>query len=206
MELSSEEITFLVKTACWTIRRRLGGAPGPEPVMPLNPNLMTPAGCFVSLYRREGHALRGCIGRIDSASPLLETLINSAWGAAQDPRLSGQPITTAELSELEIELSVLGQLKPAATPMDFEPKDDGIYLQAAGKMGVFLPQVARQTGWTREQLLDRLCQEKMGLPPQAWRSPGARLFVYPAQIIGPVAFMEDDSSFPPGKLTKIEPR
>jgi len=39
-----------------------------------------------------------------------------------------------------------------------------IYLTLNGRSGVFLPQVARETGWRRDQLLDRLCTEKDGLP------------------------------------------
>jgi AmmeMemoRadiSam system protein A len=196
MELSEQETAFLLKTACWTIRRRLDGAANPVAVPPISPNVMERAGCFVSLHRRAGNALRGCIGRIDTAAPLLEALINAAWGAARDPRFVSQPVTTAEIPELLIELSILGPLRPAATPLDFDPPNDGLYLSAAGRSGVFLPQVARETGWSREQLLDRLTQEKLGLPANAWRDPRTRLFKYPAQIIGPLDFLADESPFP----------
>jgi AMMECR1 domain-containing protein len=99
MELTEPETTFLLKSACWTIRRRLAGEPGPVAVPPISPAVMRSAGCFVSLHRREGHTLRGCIGRIDSASPLLEALLNSAWGVAKDPRFASQPVTAAEVME-----------------------------------------------------------------------------------------------------------
>jgi len=191
MEFTSEEEEFLVRTTCWTIRRRLEGQPGPMAVQPINKEILRPAGCFVSLHNRQNHALRGCIGRIDSASPLLETLINVAWGAAQDPRFTNQPVTLAELSQLSVEISILGQLRPAATPLDFTPETDGIYLSITGRTGVFLPQVARETRWSKEQLLDRLCQEKIGLPANAWRHPTAKLFTYPTRIIGPVGFLAD---------------
>ena len=32
--------------------------------------------------------------------------------------------------------------------------EDGLYLVSAGRTGFFLPQVARETGWTKEQLLE----------------------------------------------------
>ena len=166
------------------------------PVTPPTSAVLRPAGCFVSLHRRQGHALRGCIGRIDCASPLLEAMLNVAWGAAQDPRFASQPITLTELPELTIELSILGPLQPTADPLAFNPQADGIYLAMAGKAGVFLPQVARDTGWSREQLLDRLTQEKLGLPPASWRQPNARVFTFATDILGPVDFAVDANFSP----------
>ena len=49
-------------------------------------------------------------------------------------------------------------------------------------------QVARETGWNREQLLTRLCVEKMGLTPHAWREPGAKLMTFSTVILGPEPF------------------
>jgi MEMO1 family protein len=199
MELSEQEAHFLIKTACSTIRRRLSGAASAVAVQPISANVMRSAGCFVSLHRREGegHTLRGCIGRIDTAAPLLEALINSAWGAAKDPRFTSQPVTTAEVMDLTVELTILGALKPTANPLDFEPQTDGLYLTISGRSGVFLPQVARGTGWSREQLLDRLTQEKIGLPTQAWKDPAAKLFIFPTQTIGPVDFLPEELPLPP---------
>jgi AMMECR1 domain-containing protein len=48
--------------------------------------------------------------------------------------------------------------------------------------------VARETGWTREQLLSRLCVEKMGLPADAWKLPGAKLQVFTTSVVGPEPF------------------
>ena len=62
------------------------------------------------------------------------------------------------------------------------------YLTMGGRTGCFLPQVARETGWSKEQLLGRLCQEKLGLAAIAWKHPEARLFTFTALIIGPEAF------------------
>src|SRR5947199_283867 len=61
------------------------------------------------------------------------------------------------------------------------PEDLALHAQA----GCFLPQVARETGWGREQLLERLCVEKMGLPAASWRSPHAKLQTFTTIIIGP---------------------
>jgi hypothetical protein len=81
-------------------------------------------------------------------------------------------------------------MKPVPTPLDFDPLNDGIYLTCQARSGTFLPQVGRQTGWTREQLLARLCTEKLGLAPNAWQEPSAKLLTYQALVIGPVPFEE----------------
>jgi AmmeMemoRadiSam system protein A len=190
MDFTTEEKSFLLKIGCQTVRRRLEGASSLLPVTPINQNVLKMAGCFVSLHSSQGHTLRGCIGRIDCATPLLQALQVSAWQAAGDPRFSSNPVTLAELPALTIELSVLGMLRPAPGILEFSVESDGIYLQAANRAGVFLPQVAKETGWNREQLLDRLCAEKLGLPQKAWQQPGARLFTFPATIIGPEKISE----------------
>jgi len=49
--------------------------------------------------------------------------------------------------------------------------------------------VARDTGWTREQLLDRLCTEKLGLHPASWRhAPMVKLQRFTTLVIGPEPF------------------
>lgn len=191
MEYTPEERNFLVTTACKLIRRRIEGATVPMQVTPFNAAVMKPAGCFTSLHSRQGHAMRGCVGRVDTAVPLLEALINAAWQTAADPRFANNPVRLAELPLLTLEISVIGPLKPAPGPLEFNPQVDGLFLQIAARSGVFLPQVARETGWTREQLLDRMCQEKLSLPPRSWRDPAARLFTFPSLIIGPTDFILD---------------
>jgi AMMECR1 domain-containing protein len=106
-----------------------------------------------------------------------------------DPRFDNRRVQLAELPSLDIEISILSPLRPAATPLDFDLLNDGIYLMLNGRSGVFLPQVARETGWRRDQLLDRLCTEKMGFPAGSWRFPGAQLFVFTTKILGPVPFL-----------------
>jgi AmmeMemoRadiSam system protein A len=197
VDISPEHQSFLLKTACTTIRRRLEGAAGIPPATPPSPAVMNPAGCFVSLHTRQPHVLRGCIGRVDCATPLLEALQIASWQVTQDPRFAGNPITLAELPSLLIELSILGPLKPVAHPLEFEPLTDGLYLIVGNRSGVFLPQVARDSGWTRQQLLDRLCSEKLGLPPATWQSDAAKLYLFPTIILGPTGFLLENSAISP---------
>jgi AmmeMemoRadiSam system protein A len=154
-----------------------------------DPLLNMPCGCFVTLHSTS-HQLRGCIGRIQSSEPLYVNIHNSALGAIEDPRFTYNPITLEELPRLTLEVSVLSPLEEAKSTTDFELLEHGIVLMAEGRSGTFLPQVARETGWTKEQLLTRLCGEKMGVAPDAWKMPSAVLYRYSATIVGPVPFLE----------------
>jgi len=150
-----------------------------------DPELTAPAGCFVSLHDRSTHRLRGCVGRLDPALPLWEAVRETAQDVLQDPRFVTHPVTASDVPDLEIEVSVLSPPREATSTTDFDPMVEGIYLTYGGRAGFFLPQVARETGWTREQLLDRLCIEKLGLPPEAWRKKEAKLFTFEVEVVGP---------------------
>jgi uncharacterized protein (TIGR00296 family) len=191
-DLTAEDKNFLVQVACFTTRRRLEGANSPPIVVPSSKTVLHPAGTFVSLHTKGNHALRGCIGRIDASLPLLANLGNVSWLVVTDPRFANQPVTLAELPSLTIEISVLGLLTPTANVLDFDPAIHGIYLGVGGRAGVFLTSVARETGWNREQLLDRLCSEKLGLPPRTWQDPSAKLFTFNCLTIGPTDFVFDE--------------
>ena len=154
----------------------------------LDPILKNPAGCFVTLHALRSHALRGCVGRIEASQPLVEALRSASQQVVRDPRFADNPVRLEELPSLEIEVSVLSAAHPVPTPLDFEPLQHGLYLTIGNRTGCFLPQVAQETGWTREQLLDRLCSEKLGMNPSAWRNPQAKLSVFSVQVIGPEPF------------------
>ena len=169
------------------VTRRLGGNPRPLPDL-ADPLFSGPGGCFVSLHHRATHALRGCIGLLDTGKPLLHSLTSAAESVIGDPRFLAQPVTRFELPELTIEVTILGPFQKANTPLDFDPKEHGIHLTFRGRTGLFLPQVGRETGWTREQLLARLCTEKLGVPDIAWKDPTAELRIFSADVIGPRPF------------------
>jgi len=191
MEFSPDTQQAMLQFASQTIVNRLSGGQG-EISIPSDPILSQPMGCFVSLHRWENHALRGCIGLMESDRPLSEALASAAEGALADPRFVNQPITLSELPFLQLELTVIGPMRQVASPLDFQPLQDGIYLSIGPRSGVFLPQVARETGWTREQLLSRLCQEKMGFPPDAWKQPDAVMRVFSTVVIGPVPLLRPE--------------
>jgi AmmeMemoRadiSam system protein A len=163
------------------------GRPADVPECPA-PALLSPAGSFASLHELLTHRLRGCVGRMDASQPLWQCVHHSAIGVLGDPRFHDDAVRLEELPSLEIEISVLSPMRQVPTPLDFNLETEGVYLIHHGRSGCFLPQVARETGWTREQLLSRLCIEKLGLPPAAWAEPGARLMVFSTEIIGPEPF------------------
>jgi AmmeMemoRadiSam system protein A len=99
--------------------------------------------------------------------------------AFQDPRFG--PLAPEELEGLEVEVSVLTPPQPASAG-EIEPGRHGVLLKKQGRTAVFLPKVAAEQGWTREELLGQLCL-KGGLPRQAWTSD-ASLFTFEADAFG----------------------
>jgi AmmeMemoRadiSam system protein A len=190
MHLSAEHQRVLLDVARGAICRALRTTATPPPTPPADPHLQQLAGCFVSLHETCTHRLRGCVGRLDARAALSETVAAMARAVLDDPRFVTGPVTHDELPLLDIELSILSPLRPAQSPLEFEAVHDGIYLTHGDRSGCFLPQVARETGWSKQQLLERLCTEKMGLTADTWRHPASRLFRFATLQIGPEPFVE----------------
>lgn len=148
-----------------------------------NPELQVKAGCFVTL--KNNGALRGCIGRFTSDEPLWKTVREIAVSSAtRDTRFSHNPISAAEIPQLQIEISVLSPLRRISRPLEeIQLGRDGIVIQDQGRSGTFLPQVATETGWSLEEFLGHCASDKAGLGWQGWKSPTAQVFVYTATII-----------------------
>ncbi len=134
-------------------------------------------GAFVTL-KKDGQ-LRGCIGHMAEDRPLCRVVGGMALQAAfGDRRFPG--LRRDELDEIEIEISVLTPFAPVAGPEAIRVGRDGVVLRKSGKSAVFLPQVATEQGWNREQMLDQLSR-KAGLPAGAWRR-GAELLTFQAEV------------------------
>ncbi len=136
-------------------------------------------GAFVTLHR--SGELRGCIGNIVGQKPIFETVRDMAIeSATADPRFN--PVTKDELKDIEIEISVLSPLKKITNADEFRLGAHGVLVRRGWNQGVFLPQVATETGWSREEFLSYLCSHKAGLAPDAWKGPGVELFIFSAQV------------------------
>ena len=163
-----------------------------------DPALVRPGAVFITLTRggtmTSGGELRGCTGSLEPGAPLIETVRDQAiHTATQDFRFA--PIQEAELPALEIEISVLSPLQLVSSAEEIDIQRHGIVVALGGRRGVFLPQVAQRTGWSRDVLLSRLCQDKAGLPEDAWRS-GARLYVFTVQSLYSPAPREQTDEHP----------
>lgn len=125
-------------------------------------------------------ALRGCIGSTRGTEPLHEGVRRAARAAAfDDPRFA--PLAREELHGLAIKVTVLTEPLAVDSPEAIVPGEHGVVLASGGRSAVFLPEVAAEHRWTREELLVQLCR-KARLPDTAWRS--ARLSVFTGRTFG----------------------
>jgi AmmeMemoRadiSam system protein B/AmmeMemoRadiSam system protein A len=146
-------------------------------VAEIDPALLRPAAVFVTL--KAGGQLRGCIGSLEPSLPLAETVRDRAiMAAAHDARFP--PVRAQDLPDLDLEISVLSPLRRVASADDIDISKHGVVVRSSGRSGVFLPQVAAETGWSRDELLSHLCQDKAGLSADAWKQ-GAALYVFTVQ-------------------------
>jgi len=144
-----------------------------------DPILNQEMGSFVTLSK--GGQLRGCIGNLTSRQPLYLTVRDMAVEAAvDDPRFSA--LSLAELKEIKIEVSVLSPLKKVASAESIELGKHGVLVRSGLTSGVFLPQVATETGWSKEEFLNNLCAHKAGLPKDAWKDKNTELYIFSAEV------------------------
>jgi AmmeMemoRadiSam system protein B/AmmeMemoRadiSam system protein A len=133
-------------------------------------------GCFVTL-KKDGE-LRGCVGRMTANVPLCTIVGTMTLQAAfNDNRFT--PLNEEELSNLEIEISVLTPFKQIKNADGIILGRDGVVIKKGGRQAVFLPQVAAETGWSKEEFLNQLCY-KAGLNPGDWKN--AELFTFQADV------------------------
>jgi AmmeMemoRadiSam system protein A len=101
--------------------------------------------------------------------------------STQDPRFPR--VTQSELSEIDIEISVLSPLKEIQDVDEIQVGVHGIYLISPRGRGVLLPQVATEWGWDRDAFLDQTCV-KAGMAPGCWKDPSTKILIFSAQIFG----------------------
>jgi AmmeMemoRadiSam system protein A len=113
--------------------------------------------------------------------PLFQVVQEMAVAAAvQDYRF--QPVQLSEMNDLDIEISVLTPMRKVSSIDEIELGKHGIYIKKGAQGGTFLPQVAKETGWTKEEFLGHCAQDKAGIGWDGWK--GAEIFVYEALVFG----------------------
>jgi MEMO1 family protein len=137
-------------------------------------------GAFVTLHKDK--QLRGCIGQIISTGTPLWKVVRemSIAAAVEDHRFS--PVNTDELDKLEYEISVLSTPEKIDDWKKIELGRHGVIIKKGYRSGVFLPQVATETGWTLPEFLSQLCFQKAGLPPDCYEDPDTEIQIFTAQV------------------------
>lgn len=133
-------------------------------------------GTFVTI--KKNGQLRGCIGTLSPQADIWATVADRTLAAAQsDPRFP--PLTVAE-GPVTLEVSLLTPLKRLADWRAWKP-GMGAALTMNDRGGLLLPQIAFENNWGRDEFLGNLAR-KAGLPPESYRKPQARLYVFEAQV------------------------
>ena len=199
--LSDEEKRMLKEIALTSIKDSLDGK-SISHHSPLTSHLSEKCGAFVSLHKHG--RLRGCIGHFGEDVPLHEIVAEMARAAAfEDPRF--MPVTADELPDIDIEISVLTPMRRIQSLDEFELHRHGIYIRKAViereqsktrlnsaereqarpkvkgyRSGTFLPQVADEVNWTKEEFVAHCAQDKAGIGWDGWRD--AELYAYEAIV------------------------
>ena len=135
---------------------------------------------FVTL-KKKGE-LRGCIGNIAPRKPLCHMVRDvAALSALRDTRF--QPVSVAELNDLEYEISVLSPLRRVTDWKQISVGRDGLVVRKGETEGLLLPQVATEFRWDRTTLLNETCL-KAGLPARCWQDEDTDVFQFTAVVFG----------------------
>ena len=145
----------------------------------LSSKLKARGGVFVTLNKNG--FLRGCIGHFGKDTQVYRLVAEMARAAAfEDPRFP--QVRSSEMPEIEIEISVLSPLRKISSADEFNYGKEGIYMMKGGRSGTFLPQVAAESGWTKEEFLGHCARDKAGIGWDGWRT--ADLYTYEAAVFG----------------------
>jgi len=111
--------------------------------------------------------------------PLYRMIGEMALSAAfRDYRFGA--VEKQELPDLAFEISVLSPLIKINDATEIELGKHGILIEDRGRSGVFLPQVATETGWSKEEFLGHCSRDKAGLGWDGWKK--ANLYVFTATV------------------------
>lgn len=142
-----------------------------------SPALNQKCGAFVTLTKQG--ALRGCMGHFGEDMPLHEAVYEMAQMAAfEDPRFP--QLRRHELDEIDIQISVLTPMRRIYSLNEFQLHRHGIFIKKGWRSGTFLPQVADEVNWTKEEFVGHCSRDKAGIGWDGWRD--AELYVYEAIV------------------------
>jgi len=203
-ELSLREGEFLVRIARNAVSNYLKSRKVPVRPSETPEILLRKGAAFVTLLKvtpTGERELRGCIGYVRAAEPLVDSVIHAAIAAAtEDPRFP--PVRPYELQHIVFEVSVLSN--PEIVPLQgrnrvkgFIIGRDGLIVRRGFYSGLLLPEVPVEYCWDEETFLSETCI-KAGLPPDCWLDVETELLKFSA-----VTFREEQ---PGGKVVKRDLR
>ncbi|MGH9683771.1 MAG: AmmeMemoRadiSam system protein A [Candidatus Acidiferrales bacterium] len=153
--------------------------------------LREPGGAFVTIRKR--NRLRGCIGQLPSVEPLMDVIAHCAMAVArEDPRFD--PVRLDELSDIEIELSVLSPPAPITLEL-ITPGKHGLLVTRGCQRGVLLPQVAVEHHWTAERFLEETCVKAV-LERDAWKDRATKIEAFTADVFSESSLQIDEIAGP----------
>jgi AmmeMemoRadiSam system protein A len=163
-------------TLRWCVERK--GGEFPMEKYELTPKLKVATATFVTLKTRG--ELRGCIGSLAPSEPLYLSVHHNAINAAlHDYRF--QPVTVGELDSIAVDVSILSPIRDLPSLDEFRLGAQGIILSKGMARAVFLPEVALEQKWTKEETCTHLAL-KAGLEPDAWKK-NARFQVFESVVL-----------------------
>lgn len=176
--LDDEEKITLLGIARNTLKAYIPGRKRPDiDTAGFSEKIKMHVGAFVTL--KEKGDLRGCIGRFSSDIPLYQLIQELAISSAtQDNRFD--PVSPGEIDKLEIEISVLTPMQKIKSTDEIVLGRHGIYIKKDWNAGTFLPQVATETGWTKEEFLGHCARDKAGIGWDGWKD--AEIYTYEACV------------------------
>lgn len=138
-------------------------------------------GVFVSLYAMSDHGiiLRGCMGKIQSKTPLWDMVYQMAQQAAcYDMRFYA--LQHKDLENTIVSISIITDFKNISHYDDIQQLD-GIVLQYDDKEAILLPTKIVTAHWDYKPLLINLSQQ-IGLHDFIWQKPRAKIFTFRSVI------------------------
>ena len=134
---------------------------------------------FITLNR--AGQLCGCIGHLEAMQPLVRDVADNAFAAAfEDPRFP--PLTRAELTVLEVHISVLSSPEPMTFASEADllaqirPGIDGLILTDGQARGTFLPSVWESLPQPRDFLTSPQAQGRAAGGPLVRPAAGGALY------------------------------
>ncbi|GAB6065999.1 TIGR00296 family protein [Aquifex pyrophilus] len=176
-----EELVALGREAVWKAFK------GEEILVPefLKEKYKEKRGIFTTLKRYPDEELRGCIGVPLPIYPLwYGTVYTSLSSAFKDPRF--KPLEKEEFDKTLWEITLLSvpeefKGKKEKLPRKIEIGKHGLIVEAGGRSGLLLPQVAVEHGLSPEEFLSLTCL-KAGLPKDCWKKEEVKVYTFTGEV------------------------